>query len=304
MKKIKRLFVIGLLALSAAAMAAPTPKTYTVGTLHVDQYGSHGRPLILIPGLGSGAWVWKETIAHFKHDHVIYALTLAGFDGTPAPRDAGNLFDAADASLLKLIRQHHIDKPVLIGHSLGGTLAIRFAEEHSDLLGGVIAADGLPVFPMFARMTDQQRQAAAQRAGDAIAHATPAQFKAQQIGFMKRVGVIDPAKAEKYGQLQARSDPAATANYLVGDASADYRPDLDKIHVPLLEIAPYYKPDYAKAVGGRPPLSQAMIIGFYERLLNGAPHAKVISIAPSRHFVMLDQPAKFRHAVAAFLGKL
>lgn len=292
--KIKSLSVIGLLALSATAVAAP--QSYTVGTLHVAQYGSHGRPLILIPGLGSGAWVWQDTIAHFKQDHVIYALTLAGFDGTPAPRDAGNLFDAADASLLKLIQQRHIDKPVLIGHSLGGTLAIRFAEEHSDLLGGAIAVDGLPVFPMFARMTPEQRKAAAQRAGNMIAHATPAEFKAQQIGFMKHVGVIDPAKAEKYGQLQARSDPAATANYLVGDTSADYRPDLDKIRVPLLEIAPYY------AKGAR--YTNAQTVAFYRALLADAPHAKVVAIAPARHFAMLDQPAKFREAVAAFLGGL
>lgn len=295
MNKIKSLLILGLLAVSAAAVAAPAT-TYTVGTLRVQQYGDHGRPLILVPGLGSGAWVWKDMIAHFKHDHVIYAVTLAGFDGVPAPKKDDHLFDEADASLLKLIQQRHIDKPVLIGHSLGGTLAIRFAEEHSDLLAGVVAVDGLPVFPMFARMTPDQRKAAAARMGAQIANATPAQFKAGQIGFMKHVGVIDPAMAEQYGKLQARSNPAATAKYLVADTSADYRPDLDKIHVPLLEIMPYYAKDAR--------YTKKDTVAFYQQLLARAPQAKVVPISPSRHFVMLDQPAKFRHVIAEFLGKL
>jgi pimeloyl-ACP methyl ester carboxylesterase len=39
-------------------------------------------------------------------------------------------------------------------------------------------------------------------------------------------------------------------------------------------------------------------------LLGGAPRAKVIAIAPSRHLVMLDQPVKFRKTLATFRKKL
>lgn len=80
-----------LLLVPALALAA-TPGTFTVGSLYVSRYGNHGRPLILIPGAGSGAWVWKDTIDHLQPDHVIYAVTLAGFDGTPPPA-AGNYMD-------------------------------------------------------------------------------------------------------------------------------------------------------------------------------------------------------------------
>ncbi|MGH2509491.1 MAG: alpha/beta fold hydrolase, partial [Ktedonobacteraceae bacterium] len=79
------------LAAPSAPVAASTAlsaasRTFTVGTLRVQQYGTHGRALILIPGLSSGPGAWQGTIAHFEKDHVIYALTLAGFDGTPAPK--------------------------------------------------------------------------------------------------------------------------------------------------------------------------------------------------------------------------
>lgn len=303
MNRLKSLLFVCLLALSAAAVAAPA-KTYTVGTLRVEQYGNHGRPLILIPGLGSGSWVWKDTIEHFRNKYVVYALTLAGFDGVPAPAGESKLFDRADSSLLQLIVSRKIDRPVLIGHSLGGTLAIRFAEEHSDMVGGVISVDGLPVFPAMARMDADQRKSMAESIGAQMAQATPAEFRAQQLSFMQNVGVIDPAEAAKYAKLQGLSDPAATGKYAAEDMAADYRPGLGKIGVPLLLIAPYNPPDYAKAVRGRPPLSEEQLLDFYRMLITGAPHAEVVAITPARHFVMLDQPEKFRHAVAAFLGKL
>jgi hypothetical protein len=51
---------------------------------------------------------------------VIYAVTLAGFDGVPPPPDRHDLDVQTIASLGQLIVSRHIDKPVLIGHSVGG----------------------------------------------------------------------------------------------------------------------------------------------------------------------------------------
>lgn len=134
-------------ACSGVALAQQPAPADTVGTLKVERHGDHGHAVILTPGLQGGPWVWQQTIAQLQKHHVVYAVTLAGFDGMPAPEGDGNLFDRADASLLQLIEQHKIDKPVLIGHSLGGTLALRFAGEHPRLISGVVAVDGLPIFP-------------------------------------------------------------------------------------------------------------------------------------------------------------
>jgi pimeloyl-ACP methyl ester carboxylesterase len=127
--------MVALAGFAGASMAAPTPTpAERIGTLQVQRYGDHGRPVILIPGLECGPWVWQRTIAGLEKDHVVYAVTLAGFDGVPAPAPdakAGTLLDRADASLLELIQQKHIDKPVLVGHSIGGTLSLRFAGEHA-----------------------------------------------------------------------------------------------------------------------------------------------------------------------------
>ena len=280
--------------------------TFTVGTVHVQTYGDHGRPVILIPGLGSGAWVWKDTVAALRDKHQLYVLTLAGFDGTPAPKNQKGLMEQTNAALRKLIKDHDINKPVLMGHSLGGTLAIGFAEQHSDLISGVIAVDGMPIFPGFERMPAEQRKAAAAQMQQAIKSATPEQFAQQQTTFMHTMGVLDAADADKYGALQARSDQATVADYMYEDLSTDMRADLDKISVPVLEISPYNAPDFeqAAATGRMPMMNETQKTDYYRALLKGTPDLKVASIAPARHFVMLDQPEKFMEAVRGFLSGL
>lgn len=286
---------------SGAVLARGSAATGTVGTLKVERHGDHGQPVILIPGLQGGPWVWQQTIAQLQKDHVVYAVTLAGFDGMPAPTDGGNLFDRADASLLQLIEQQKIDKPVLVGHSLGGTLALRFAGEHPKLISGVVAVDGLPIFPGMERVSAGQRQAMAAQMRTTMAAATPEQFQAQALGYMQKVGVIDPALATRYAPMNARSDIKASAQYMAEDLAADLRPGLKNASVPILEISPYYATDFSQ-----PPmqLSEAQKTAYYQSLLANAPNAKAVSIAPSRHFVMLDQPTKFQQVLDDFLKTL
>ncbi|HEX7732636.1 MAG TPA: alpha/beta hydrolase [Rhodanobacter sp.] len=293
--------LLSTLLVAGAAGAAEAAAAGQVGTLKFERHGDHGRPVILIPGLEGGPWVWKDTIAQLEKNHVVYAVTLAGFDGMPAPARKAGLLDQADASLQQLIEQQHIDKPVLVGHSIGGTLALRFAGEHASLVSAVVAVDGLPILPGMERASTEQRQAMAERTRTQMAAVTPAQFQAAALGYMQHIGVIDPKLAEQYAPLNARSDAAASGEYMAEDMTADYRPGLQQANVPILEISPYYAPDFSK-----PPLqlSEAQKAAYYQSLLANAPHAKVVSVSPSRHFVMLDQPARFQQMLDGFLDSL
>jgi pimeloyl-ACP methyl ester carboxylesterase len=288
-------------AVDSASGSAQAPAGARIGTLQVQQYGDHGRPIVLIPGLQGGPWVWQQTIEHLRRDHVVYAVTLAGFDGVPPPATGGNLFDQADASLLRLIHERKLDRPVLVGHSLGGTLALRLAGEHADLLGGVVAVDGLPIFPGMERVEPAQRQAMAAQMRQQMSAVTPEQFAAQSLGYMQKVGVIDAQLAARYAPMNARSDIKASAQYMAEDLAADYRSGLKQANVPILAISPYNAPDFSQ-----PPMimSEAQKTAYYQSLLADAPNAKVVSISPSRHFVMLDQPAKFQQVLDDFLKSL
>ena len=290
-----------LLVVAQGALAYPAATAESVGTLVVERHGDHGRAVILVPGLQGGPWVWQGTIEKLQKDHVVYAVTLAGFDGVPPPADGGNLFERANASLKQLIEQRKIDKPVLVGHSLGGTLALRFASEHPELISGVVAVDGLPIFPGMERVTAPQRQAMAAQMQQQMAAATPEQFQAQSLGYMQKIGVIDPQLAARYAPMNARSDIKASAQYMAEDLAFDGRAALKNANVPILEISPYNAPDFSQ-----PPMamSEAQKTAYYQSLLADAPNAKVVSIAPSRHFVMLDQPVKFQQALDNFIKSL
>lgn len=292
-----------LLPLAApAAPLAPDPhpaETFDVGMLHVERFGS-GAPIVLIPGLGSGEWTWNGVIPHLAAHHDVYAVTLAGFAGRPAAGDIS--FAAFERDLTSLIDTRHLAKPVLVGHSLGGTLALAYGETHGDRIRGIVAADGLPILPGLDRASAEQRAAAARGAYAGIASQTPAQMLAFEQRYFASIGVSDAALADQLATLAAHSSPPAVAAWMQADLGADLRPGLATIPVPVLEIAPYSPTEGDPAA----PMhyTEAQKGDYYRALLAGTPHLDVVTIAPSRHFVMFDQPERFQAALDGFLARL
>ena len=293
-----RLAALAMAACAASTLHAADEPSFEVGTLKVEPHGHGGRTIILVPGLAGGPWVWKDTVADLSRHNTVYTVTLAGFDGTPAPSADGNWMDRADTSLAQLIEQKHLGKPILVGHSLGATLSLRFAGKHPDLTGGVVAVDGLPIFPGMERVTPEQRAAIAAGMRAQFESAPPETFKAQQLQYMQKIGTLDPKIAEQVAPLNARSDQKAVARYAAEDAAADYRPELKNAKAAILEIAPYSEAD---ATQGPVKLTQAQKVAYYQSLLADAPNAKVVAIAPSRHYVMLDQPKAFEKTLNDFI---
>jgi pimeloyl-ACP methyl ester carboxylesterase len=284
-------------AASALALLTPAfPATYEVGALAVEQQGDKGAPLIFIPGLASGSWTWKADAARLSKDHAVYLVTLPGFDGRKAV--PGTTLDTLAQDLRKLIDDKHLRRPVLIGHSMGGTLALSFAAGHSDRIAGVVAVDGLPVFPGTESM-GADRSPLAQRARAQLENQTPEQFVEYQRTYMKRVGAIDEATANRIAELSSRSDPRAVADFAAQLLLLDLRPNLGSITVPVVEISPFLESDFA-AMG----VNEDGKANYYRMLLGGIDKLEVLSISPARHFVMFDQPEKFSATLDRALKKV
>jgi pimeloyl-ACP methyl ester carboxylesterase len=283
-----------------AATIAPAERFEVDGVL-VEQFGtktgSRGRPLILIPGLATGGWVWQETVRAFSPDHVVYVLTLPGFDGRPpAPPNA---FAAARAAVAKLVEQRRIDKPVIVGHSLGATLALAVAEDRPAQVGGVVAIDGLPVMPGTDTLPAAERGRYAQGMKARMAGLSPSVFAAQQQGYMRTIGVLDMGKADDIALLTGRSDPASVGQYAADVIELDLRPGLGKIQAPILVIVPFFDADAAQQ-----GLSAGAKADYYRALMQGAPKVDVATVAPARHFAMIDQPEQVNDAIRKYLGSL
>jgi pimeloyl-ACP methyl ester carboxylesterase len=279
-----------------AATIAPSER-FGIGAMLVERHGERGRPLVLVPGLASGAWAWQGLVREFSREHAIYVVTLPGFDGRPAV--AGNALDAARKSLVDLIGTRRLDKPVLVGHSLGGILALAVAEEQPALVGGVVSIDGLPVFPGTEELPAAQRLQMAQGAKARVAGVTAAAFGEQQQRYMRGIGVLDMDKADELAKLSAKSDPAAVGQYVADTLAVDLRPGLGQISAPVLLLAPYFEADAAQR-----QISQQDTVEYYKMLMAGTPRLDVVSISPSRHFAMFDQPAQVADAIRAYLKSL
>ena len=283
----KRLVFASVLAAStlwfsapaSASLPAPLPAaraSFDARSLHVDVYGTPGKPaMIFIPGLVCGPWEWAGEIERFSPDYTIYALTLPGFNGQPAIQ--GALFDTVSADFWSLLQLRHIDKPIVVGHSLGGTLAIMLAEQHSDRLSAVITVDGLPIFPGMENMSPAQRDEAAARIASMSGNLTAA--LPMLISSKDDVDAIAP--------LVEKSDPKAAGAWAADDVRLDLRGQLSRVSVPLLEVVP-----------------GSAMAPYYQSLLAADTSARVVSVENSRHFVMYDQPQALHAAIARFLSEI
>ncbi len=104
--------------------------------------GKGKQSIIFIPGFASSGEVWNETKTAFEKDFTCYTLTMAGFSGVkPQPNPS---FENWKNGIASYIKDNKIEKPILIGHSMGGGLALAIAADYPELIGKIVVVDALP----------------------------------------------------------------------------------------------------------------------------------------------------------------
>jgi pimeloyl-ACP methyl ester carboxylesterase len=101
-----------------------------------------GYPLLGVPGLGSNHRVW-ELLAREMPDHRLVSVDARGRAtsfGIPSPHGITTHAD----DLVHVLDAARIDKAVVVGHSMGGFVGLRFAQRHPDRVAGLLLLDGGP----------------------------------------------------------------------------------------------------------------------------------------------------------------
>jgi pimeloyl-ACP methyl ester carboxylesterase len=95
-------------------------------TLHYTEEGS-GPPLLLLHGLGESSFTWHDVVPALSTRHRVIAVDLKGFGRSEKPDDNAYSADDQAALVASFIVARSLETITLVGHSFGGTVALRTA---------------------------------------------------------------------------------------------------------------------------------------------------------------------------------
>ena len=285
----------GAVAFAVRAEAAPAQAApaFASDRLSVEVVG-RGPDVILIPGFASSREVWRAEAERLKATHRVHLVQLAGFAGEPWSHGDGPFLEPMIAELARYIRDAGLERPAVVGHSMGGLTGVMLAQRHPELVGRVMSVDSLPFFSALygPTATVETARPFAEQTAAAIRSMDDAAFRAGQAQTAATMA-RDEATRTAMIEWSVASDRRAMAAAMRDVMTTDARPGLAAMTTPVWAI---YAAD---ADGGAPA---AMADALWTREYAGLPSVRLVRVDGSRHFIMADQPARFGELVDQFLA--
>jgi pimeloyl-ACP methyl ester carboxylesterase len=252
-----------------------------------------GEPMILIPGLSSSGEVWESTVARYKANYECHVLTLAGFAGHPAIK--APFLEKVRNDLATYIREKKLKKPTIVGHSLGGFMALWLASAEPDLAGRLVIIDSLPFLGAInnpnATPETMKPQAEAMRKAMA-APQTVEQRRQTQTMFLQAM-ISDPAKVALATEWGVNSDPETIAQAMYEMYTIDLRPVISRIKSPTLVIGTW--------IAYQQFTTRAAVEKTFRDQFANLPGYRFVMSETGKHFVMYDDPKLLFSEMDAFL---
>ena len=256
---------------AAAAVQATGPRlVMSPDNVHIEYqvYGHGDTAVILIHGWACDADYWNQQLEALKPHYTVIAMNLAGHGGSSANRSDWSIANyAADvAAVAKEIPNAHI---VLVGHSMGATVALAAAPLIGPRVTGIVAVDALRsvgLAPLSAQEIEK--------------HVAP--FRADFVGETRKLvtGSLFPRGAnrtlvQKVAYDMSLEPPAVAIPSMQALLSVDLVPLLAAIHVPVYAINSDLAPTDAV------------------RIRKSLPDFTLDVMAHTGDFPMLEDPARF-----------
>lgn len=224
----KRLFLIWVLFLISV---------FTFGgnyPFSVVKTGIGRQAIIFIPGFASSGDVWKDTVAELEDHYTCYVLTMAGFAGVTPQEEPS--FENWKCGIAQFIKDEKIEKPILVGHSMGGGLALAVASDFPELPKKIVVVDALPCLmaltnPAFKSVPDNDCR-------DYVERITA--MDETQFAQMQRIGVAslttDSSKFDEIVNWGLTSDRRTYAKLYCDFSNTDLRERIQNIRIPSLVL--------------------------------------------------------------------
>jgi pimeloyl-ACP methyl ester carboxylesterase len=292
-RPLARLAAILLACLALALGTAPAAAEPTRFSVEVS---GEGPDVIFIPGLATSRGVWAETVEALGPGYRVHLVQVKGFGEPAGPNAQGPVLEPLVEELARYIADNRIGRPAVVGHSLGGLIALMLGAQHPALPGKLMIVDAFPWFgvtaiPPGTDATVAAIEPQARRMRDALvaSYGTPAAGQGNDAAIAGYV--VDQGKLPLLREWTADADPRVVGQLVYEDLVADMRERIAGIAAPLTLVYPWNE--------RFPTREQAE--PFYRAQYAKAPQAELVGIGPAAHFVMTDQPAAFQQALERFL---
>ena len=249
--------------------------------IHHDRRGT-GPPVVLVHGLGgTAAAIWKHLAPQLGDEFTVVTYDLRGAGESACPPGPYSLDDFV-GDLRSLVEQLDLERPALVGHSFGGTIALAYAAEHPAEVSAVAAAGGPTDLPDAARQGLRDRAETVEASGmDAVAETVATNGTAPS--FRER----RPDELRAFVGVLAGSDPAGYAATCRAIAGFDLSGRLERIEAPVLLLG-------GDLDGVAPPGAQAETAG---RIAG----ARYVQVPDCGHILPWEKPDVLRDEVVGFL---
>jgi pimeloyl-ACP methyl ester carboxylesterase len=275
----------------APAAAAGTAEV-RMDHISVTETGK-GSPVILIPGLSSPRAVWDGVVPELAKSHRVILVQVNGFAGDDAGANLKpGVLDGIVGDIHAYVAQHKLQGAAVVGHSMGGLVGLMLAKAQPGDVGKLMIVDSLPWYGMLfgpgATVDAVKPQAAAMRDRFAASYGKP--DAAANQAMAARFALRPDAQARVAGWM-GTTDTRVSAEAMYEDMITDLRGDMGKIATPITML-------YPTSAALPKPVAEPLYTAAYR----DAPHATLVEVPDSAHFIMLDQPEVFLKAVTAFAG--
>lgn len=125
-------------------LVSPVRDEYIIAgdlTFHYVQWGEEGPPIICVHGITANAFCFQALADELPGTHRLFAYDLRGRGDSDKPESGYSLSIHAN-DLAEIIDALELERPIVMGHSLGAMIGLYFAAHYPEKLSKLILIDG------------------------------------------------------------------------------------------------------------------------------------------------------------------